>query len=83
MLCNYLQELLISVFDLFGEFDSFGGYNNVMLCCFLDMFGFEYEFISVIEFYKFGQFDEILLCVVEKYDVIMEVMLVLLCEECQ
>ena len=52
-----------------------------MLRRFLDKFGFEYEFYSATQFYRTGQFDEILLRAVEKYDEIMAVMLASLREE--
>ncbi|RRH78581.1 lysine--tRNA ligase [Falsigemmobacter faecalis] len=70
-----VQKPLSAVPDPFGEYDSFGGYNNAMLRRFLDTFGFEYEFYSATEFYKSGQFDAVLLRAVEKYNEIMEVML--------
>jgi lysyl-tRNA synthetase class 1 len=54
-----------------------------MLRRFLDTFGFEYDFISATEFYQSGQFDQILLRAVEKYDDIMKVMLASLREERQ
>jgi lysyl-tRNA synthetase, class I len=72
---QYLQLPLTSVPDPFEEFESFGHHNNAMLRRFLDTFGFEYEFISATEFYKSGQFDEVLLRACEKYDEVMEVML--------
>ncbi len=50
---------------------------------FLDTFGFEYEFYSATEFYRSGQFDEILLRAAERYDEIMAVMLKSLREERQ
>lgn len=80
-LAKHLQRPLSAVPDPFGEFDSFGDHNNAMLRRFLDTFGFEYEFYSATEFYKSGQFDEVLLRAVEKYDEIMEVMLASLREE--
>ena len=81
MLHEHLQKPLTSVPDPFGEFDSFGGHNNAMLRRFLDTFGFEYEFYSATEFYKSGQFDEVLLRAVDCYDQIMAVMLKSLREE--
>jgi lysyl-tRNA synthetase class 1 len=54
-----------------------------MLRRFLDTFGFEYDFISATEFYQSGQFDQVLLRAVEKYDDIMKVMLASLREERQ
>ena len=82
-LTEHLQRPLTSVPDPFGEYESFGHYNNAMLRRFLDTFGFEYDFISATEFYQSGQFDPILLRAVEKYDDIMKVMLASLREERQ
>lgn len=79
----YLQKPLTAVPDPFGTHDSFGDHNNAMLRRFLDTFGFEYEFISATEFYKSGQFDEVLLRAAERYDEIMAVMLKSLREERQ
>lgn len=78
---QYLQMPLSVVPDPFEEFDSFGDHNNAMLQRFLNTFGFEYDFYSASNFYKSGQFDQILLRAVEKYDEIMEVMLKSLREE--
>ncbi len=83
MLREHLQKPLTSVPDPFGTHESFGHHNNAMLRRFLDTFGFEYEFYSATEFYKSGQFDEILLRAAERYDAIMEVMLASLREERQ
>ncbi len=71
----HLQKPLTSVPDPFGTHDSFGDHNNAMLRRFLDTFGFEYEFISATEFYRTGQFDEVLLRAAERYDDLMAVML--------
>ncbi|NVK47382.1 MAG: lysine--tRNA ligase [Rhodobacteraceae bacterium] len=76
-----IQKPLTSVFDPFEDFESFGHHNNAMLRRFLDTFGFEYEFYSATEFYKSGQFDEVLKRAVEKYDDVMKVMLKSLREE--
>jgi len=78
---EYLQMPLSAVPDPFEKFDSFGDHNNAMLKRFLDTFGFEYDFYSASVFYKSGQFDQVLLRAVEKYDEIMEVMLKSLREE--
>ncbi|MCI2397851.1 lysine--tRNA ligase [Aliiroseovarius subalbicans] len=78
---DHLQKPLTSVPDPFGTHDSFGDHNNAMLRRFLDTFGFEYDFISATEFYRSGQFDEVLKRAVEKYDDIMAVMLKSLREE--
>ncbi len=82
-LTPHLQKPLTSVPDPFGEHESFGHHNNAMLRRFLDTFGFEYEFISATEFYRSGQFDEVLLRAAERYDDIMKVMLKSLREERQ
>ncbi len=81
MLQEHLQKPLTSVPDPFGTHDSFGDHNNAMLRRFLDTFGFDYEFYSATEFYKSGQFDEVLKRAVEQYDAIMKVMLKSLREE--
>ncbi|SFC63272.1 lysine--tRNA ligase [Tropicimonas isoalkanivorans] len=83
MLREHLQKPLTSVPDPFGEFESFGDHNNAMLRRFLDTFGFDYEFYSATEFYKSGQFDEVLLRAAERYDDVMKVMLKSLREERQ
>lgn len=80
---EHLQLPLTSVPDPFGKFESFGHHNNAMLRRFLDTFGFEYEFISATEFYRTGQFDEVLLRAAERYDDVMAVMLKSLREERQ
>lgn len=83
MLQDHLQKPLTSVPDPFGTHDSFGDHNNAMLRRFLDTFGFEYEFISATDFYRSGQFDEILLRAAQRYDDIMKIMLKSLREERQ
>ncbi len=83
MLKEHMHKPLTSVPDPFGAYESFGHYNNAMLRRFLDTFGFEYEFYSAREFYRTGQFDEILLRAAERYDALMEVMLKSLREERQ
>ena len=81
MLQEHLQKPLTSVPDPFGTHDSFGHHNNAMLRRFLDTFGFEYDFISATDFYRTGQFDEVLLRAAERYDDLMAVMLKSLREE--
>ena len=72
----YLHMPLSSVPNPFGgDFASFADHNNVMLCRFLDTFGFDYEFASATEYYKAGRFDAVLLRAAERYDEIMAVML--------
>ncbi|CUH75365.1 lysine--tRNA ligase [Tropicibacter naphthalenivorans] len=81
MLHEHLQKPLTAVPDPFGTHDSFGDHNNAMLRRFLDTFGFDYEFYSATEFYKSGQFDEVLLRAAERYDDVMAIMLKSLREE--
>ncbi len=83
MLAEHMHKPLTSVPDPFEEFESFGHHNNAMLRRFLDTFGFEYEFYSAREFYRSGQFDEILKRAAERYDEVMKVMLKSLREERQ
>ncbi len=83
MLHDHLQKPLTAVPDPFGTHESFGHHNNAMLRRFLDTFGFEYEFFSATDFYKSGQFDEILLRAAERYDDVMRIMLKSLREERQ
>ncbi len=78
-----LQRPLTAVYDPFETHESFGHHNNAMLRRFLDTFGFEYEFYSATEFYKSGQFDEVLKLACERYDAVMKVMLKSLREERQ
>lgn len=80
---DHLQKPLTSVPDPFGTHESFGHHNNAMLRRFLDTFGFDYEFISATEYYRTGQFDEILLRAAERYDDVMKVMLKSLRDERQ
>jgi lysyl-tRNA synthetase class 1 len=67
---------LTSVPDPFSnEYPSFGHHNNARLRAFLDAFGFQYEFMSSTDCYTSGQFDAILLRVLENHDAIMNVVL--------
>ena len=83
MLEEHLQKPLTDLPDPFGTHDSFGAHMNARLQSFLDSFGFEYEFHSATAFYKGGDYDEMLLKAVEKFDDIMKVMLPTLGEERQ
>jgi lysyl-tRNA synthetase, class I len=80
----HLHKPLSAVPNPFGgDYQSFADHNNVMLCRFLDTFGFDYEFASATQYYKAGRFDEVLLRAAERYDDIMKVMLPTLGEERQ
>lgn len=81
MLREDLHLPLTKVRDPFGTHDSFGAHNNARLRAFLDSFGFDYEFMSSTETYRSGQFDEVLLRVLERFDAIQAVMLPTLGEE--
>ena len=66
---------LARVPDPFGTHASFGAHNNARLRAFLDRFGFEYEFISSLDQYQAGVFDELLLRVLQRYDDVCEIVL--------
>ncbi|MBR7617791.1 lysine--tRNA ligase [Phenylobacterium sp. 20VBR1] len=70
-----------SVRDPFGEYESFAHHNNARLRAFLDGFGFDYEFKSSTETYRSGQFDAVLLRMLERFDAVQAVMLPTLGEE--
>jgi lysyl-tRNA synthetase, class I len=67
--------------DPFGKYESFGHHNNARLRAFLDGFGFDYEFLSSTDCYASGQFDPVLLRVLERFDKIQAIMLPTLGEE--
>ena len=75
MLAQHLGKPLTQVPDPFGLYESFGHHNNVMLCKFLDSFGFYYEFQSATDWYKSGRFDDALKLVLHHYDEIIGVIL--------
>ncbi len=84
LLIPHLHKPLSSVPNPYGgDYESFADHNNVMLCRFLDTFGFDYEFASATQYYKQGRFDAVLLRALERYDDIMKVMLPTLGEERQ
>ncbi len=58
-----------------NEFPSFAAHNNARLMCFLDSFGFEYEFFSATECYKSGMMDATLLTMLAVYDKVMDIIL--------
>jgi lysyl-tRNA synthetase class 1 len=76
-----LGRPLTRVPDPFGTHDSFGAHNNARLRAFLDTFGFDYDFASSTDYYTSGRFDAALLTILERYDVIMGIMLPSLGEE--
>lgn len=79
----YLGKPLTKVLDPFGEYPSFGEYNNAKLQEFLNRFGFEYEFYSSTKCYNDGLFNDALLKVLEHYDEITKIILPTLGQERQ
>jgi len=75
MIEKHMNMPLTAIPDPFGESTSFGHYMNAKLRSFLDRFSFEYEFRSATECYQRGDFDHMMLKVIDKYDEIMELML--------
>ncbi|UQY79876.1 Lysine--tRNA ligase [Candidatus Hepatincola sp. Av] len=71
----YLGKPLTKVLDPFGEYPSFGEYNNAKLQEFLNRFGFEYEFYSSTKCYHDGLFNDALLKVLEHYNDITKIIL--------
>jgi lysyl-tRNA synthetase class 1 len=81
MLAEHLGKPLTRVPDPFGTHASFGEHNNARLRAFLDVFGFDYAFMSSTECYMAGRFDAALMKVLERYDAVMAIMLPSLREE--
>ena len=75
MITEHLGKPLSSIPDPFGTHESFAAHNNARLQAFLDEFGFEYEFKSATDCYKSGEFDPVLLAVLERYDAVINVVL--------
>lgn len=75
MLREHLNKPLTMIPDPFGTHESYGHHMNLLLCKFLDLFEFEYEFRSATECYKSGIYDEKLLLLLKNYDKVMDVML--------
>ena len=70
-----LHKPLTSVPDPFNKYPSFGEHNNEMLKKFLNEFKFNYNFKSSTELYKSGFFNPTLELILEKYQLIMEIIL--------
>jgi lysyl-tRNA synthetase class 1 len=82
MMARHLGKPLSRVPDPFSsEYSSFAAANNARLRAFLDQFGFDYEFLSSTDCYTSGRFDATLLRVLERFEMIMEIMLPSLREE--
>src|SRR5712691_9943565 len=82
MMASHLGKPLSRVPDPFSnEYPSFAAHNNARLRAFLDQFGFDYEFLSSTDCYTSDRFDATLLRVLERFEMIMEIMLPSLREE--
>lgn len=81
MIAENLGKPLTAIPDPFGTHPSFGEHMNSRLQAFLDGFGFDYEFKSATTAYKSGEFDEVLLRILEKYDDVINIILPTLGEE--
>ncbi|MGB0748368.1 MAG: lysine--tRNA ligase [Magnetospiraceae bacterium] len=75
LLAAHLGKPLTAVPDPFGDYPSFGEHNNARLQAFLDRFGFDYEFKSATQAYRSGEFDAVLLRVLEQYHKVLNVVL--------
>ncbi|WFW29847.1 MAG: lysine--tRNA ligase [Wolbachia endosymbiont of Menacanthus eurysternus] len=75
MLKKHLNKPLTMIPDPFDSHESYGHHMNSLLCKFLDLFKFEYEFRSATECYRSGVYDEKLLLLLKNYDKVMHVML--------
>jgi lysyl-tRNA synthetase class 1 len=81
MLTENLGKPLTQIPDPFGEHESFAHHNNATLRRFLDLYGFDYEFLSSTDCYTSGRFDEVIRKILHAWDGIMGVMLPTLGED--
>ena len=81
MLKEFIGRPLTSIPDPFEKYESYGHHNNSKLRSFLDQFKFEYEFVSSTKKYKSGDFDEILIKILENQEEIKSIILPTLREE--
>jgi len=81
MLIENLGKPLTRIPDPFGEHESFAHHNNAMLRRFLDLYGFDYEFLSSTDCYSSGRFDAVIRKILHAFDAIMGVMLPTLGED--
>ena len=75
MLREDRDKPVTAVRDPFGEYESFGAHNNARLRAFLDSFGFDYEFMSATENYRSGRYDDVLRCMLERFDQVQAIVL--------
>lgn len=76
MLLQHLEKPLSRVPNPFdSEYESFAYHNNAQLRAFLDQFEFDYEFASSTAVYSSGQFDDMLLRMLERHDKVLEIIL--------
>lgn len=83
MLEQHLGKPLTQIPDPFGCCPSFGHHNNSKLKELLNRFGFKYQLVSSTECYKNGLFDEALIMILEKYDLVINKVLPTLGKERQ
>jgi len=81
LLTENLGKPLTQIPDPFEQYESFAHHNNAMLRRFLDLYGFDYEFLSATDCYTGGRFDEVIRKVLRGWDAIMGVMLPTLRED--
>ena len=68
MLTENLGKPLTQIPDPFGEHESFAHHNNAMLRRFLDLYGFDYEFLSSTDCYTTGRFDHVIRKILHAFD---------------
>jgi lysyl-tRNA synthetase class 1 len=83
ILKNNLNKPLTNIPDPFKKYSSFGEHNNEMLKSFLNKFNFNYNFKSSSQLYKSGQFNDVLVLVLNKYQEIMNIIIPTLGKERQ
>jgi lysyl-tRNA synthetase class 1 len=81
LLAANLGKPLTQIPDPFGTHESFAHHNNAMLRHFLDLYGFDYEFLSSTDCYTSGRFDAVIRKVLHGWDAILGVMLPTLGED--
>jgi lysyl-tRNA synthetase class 1 len=75
MVAEHLGRPLTAIPDPFGTHASYGAHMNARLKSFLDQFGFAYTFKSGSEEYRNGTFNAALRKVLERHEIIREVVL--------
>lgn len=73
ILDDYIDVPLSMIPDTYGRHDSYSAHNNAELCRFLDIYEFDYEFMSSSVCYKSGIFNETLALIADNIDDIKEI----------